>query len=86
MATALGTLNPNSKQSQSLRGENSPLALVPALPLPRDNRIRVLESTIRQVERMRAWNYKLGDVYGARLQAIRLGCLRSELRRMKGGM
>ena len=86
MATALGTYNPNSKHSQSLRAENSPLAQVPPLPLSRDAEIRIAEQRVWAIENLRAFRFGIGDLYGARLQAIRLGRLRAELRRMKRGM
>jgi hypothetical protein len=84
MTTALGTYNPNSRHNQSRRRAASPLANVPDLPLTTASEIHIAERVIVAVENLRAFNYAIGNIPGARLQAIRLGCMRAELRRMRG--
>lgn len=81
MTTALGINNPNSRYNRSLR-----TAHIDSLPLNREEEIRVLELTIQAIENLRAFNFMVGNVYGARLQAIRLGVKRAELRQMKAGI
>jgi hypothetical protein len=79
--TAVGILNPNSKFNQS----ESALYL-PPLPISTDAEIHNVKQVIRAVENLRAFRFAIGDKDGARLQAIRLGCLRAELRELKRGM
>jgi len=79
--TALGIDNPNSFYNREQRRLH-----VPALPLSRDAETRALEFTIQAVENLRAFRFTIGDIPGARLQAIRLGCLRAELRKTQRGM
>jgi hypothetical protein len=86
METALGIYNPNSKFNRSRRSSLSPLAQVPDLPPTHEGEIRITIQVIRQVENLRAFRFGIGDIPGARLQAIRLGCMRAELRRMQRGM
>lgn len=78
MATALGINNPNSRYNRSLREP-----YIPALPLSRDAHIRNLESAIRGTDMLRTFRFRIGDIPGARLQAIRLGTMRNELRQLK---
>lgn len=78
MTTALGINNPNSRYNRHLR---TPEIL---LPITRQEEIRATSETIRAVEMLRTHLFRRGDMYGARLQAFRLGCLRRELRTLRG--
>ena len=79
MTTALGIENPNSKYNQEQRKP-----FIPDLPVLRAGQIRNLEMTIGAAEDLRRFKYRIGDIYGARLQGIRLGTMRAELRQLKG--
>ena len=83
--TALGIENPNSNYNQSERAASSPLALVPALPLLRSQKIDNLEKLIRAIGNMRAFKFATGNIPEARLHAIRIGTVRAELRALKAG-
>jgi hypothetical protein len=80
--TDVGIYNPNSKYNQSERAANSPLHSL-SLPISRDNRVWIMENEIRAIANLRRYRYSLGDIPGARLHAIRIGCKRAELRRLK---
>ena len=80
MATELGINNPNSRYNRFLRTSDL------TLPLTKQAKIRVTQDTIKGVEMLRAFHYGAGNIHGARLAAVRLGCLRSALRLMQRGM
>jgi len=79
--TLVGIRNPNSKYNRSLREP-----YIPDLPVPCAGQIRNLESTIGSAEDLRKFKHLIGDLYGARLQAIRIGTMRAQLRQLKGRM
>lgn len=64
--------------------ERISMAQASTLPLSRDAEIRNAEQIIRAIENLRHFHFTTGDLYAARLHAIRLGVKRSELRRLLG--
>ena len=79
--TDVGIHNPNSKYNRSRREPH-----IPALPITRQAEIYNLEQLIRALVNLRGFKHSINDLYGARLHAIRLGTVRSELRQLKAGM
>jgi hypothetical protein len=78
--TALGINNPNSRWNREQRRPH-----FAALPLLHEAEIDNLEKLIRAIENLRAFKYTTGNMPEARLHAIRLGTVRSELRQLKAG-
>ena len=80
MRNDLGIFNSNSRMKYYGKGEP-----MPTQPLPITSQILIKEFDIRATEQIRDFNYKIGNLYGARLQAIRIGVKRSELRQLQSG-
>jgi len=78
MRNDLGIFNANSKMKSYGRGD-----FMPALPLSIESQIWVLKNRINAAVGLRTFKFAVGDLYEARLHAVRIGTMRAELRRMK---
>jgi hypothetical protein len=79
--TLIGVYNPNSR----MKDYGKVGITMPAQPLSTVSKIYNLELNIKAVEGLRAWKFMTDQLPEAKLHAIRLGNMRSELRQLKAG-
>lgn len=72
--------SPTNDYLRSLRGLS-----IGSLPVRRGAQIENLEQLIPAIENLRAFKFAIGNMPEAKLHAIRLGTIRSQLRQLKAG-